>query len=64
MTPVNAAATEVNEILHPVVTAGRGDCISWASDIAVVLANWRVLHGRGPEPEGEGIRIIERLYVA
>jgi hypothetical protein len=64
MTPANAPAAEVNEILRPLVTAGRGDCIRWSRDTAVVLANWKVLHGRGPEPDGEGIRIIERLYVA
>jgi hypothetical protein len=63
MFPANAAAVEVDTILRPLVGGGRGDCINWSSDRAVVLSNWNVLHGRGPEPPGEGTRIIERLYV-
>jgi hypothetical protein len=63
MFPANAAAVEVDTILRPLVGGGRGDCINWSSDRAVVLSNWNVLHGRGPEPPGEGNRIIERLYV-
>jgi hypothetical protein len=64
MSPANAAAVGANAILRPLVASGRGDCIDWSSGRAVVLSNWKVLHGKGPEPPGKGIRIIERLYVA
>jgi hypothetical protein len=63
MAPANDAATEVDRDLRLRVGSGRGDCISWSSDMAVVLSNWHVLHGRGPEPDAEGVRIIERVYV-
>lgn len=63
MSPANSAAVQVNAILRPLVASGRGDCIEWSNGRAVILSNWEVLHGRGPEPPGEGIRIIERLYV-
>ena len=63
MSPANDAAIEVNIVLRPLVTSGNTDCIHWSKDTAVVLSNWNVLHGRGPEPHDEGIRIIERLYV-
>ena len=63
MSPANDAAIEVDRVLRPLVASGRGDCIDWSGDIAVVLSNWNALHGRGPEPHQEGIRVIERLYV-
>jgi len=62
MSPANEAANEVHEILRPLVAA-RAKCINWSGDMAVVLSNWDVLHGRGPEPPDEGVRVIERLYV-
>lgn len=63
MSPANDAAIEVDRVLRPLVASGRADCINWTGDVAVVLSNWNVLHGRGPEPHDEGTRIIERLYV-
>lgn len=63
MSPANTAAIEVDKVLRPLVNSGRTDCINWSGDTAVILSNWNVLHGRGPEPRDEGTRIIERLYV-
>ena len=63
MSPANAAAIEVEKVLRPLVAGGHTDFINWSNNTAVVLSNWNVLHGRGPEPRDEGIRIIERLYV-
>jgi len=63
MSPMNAAAVEIDRFLRPFVISGRADCINWSGDMAVVLSNWTILHGRGPAPEDEGIRIVERLYV-
>ncbi len=63
MFPANSAAVEVNRVLRPLVANGCGNSINWSGDRAVILSNWCVLHGRGPEPDDEGTRIIERLYV-
>ena len=63
MTPANADAEYVNAVLRPRVSADSIPGISWSGDQAVVMSNWHVLHGRGPQPPDEGTRIIERLYV-
>jgi hypothetical protein len=63
MSPVNAAAVEVSKVLRPLTAGARPNCVDWCADVALVLSNWSVLHGRGPEPPEEGNRIIERLYV-
>ena len=63
MTPANAAAKYINDILKPLAAADGIPGIEWSGDQAVILDNWHVLHGRGPQPPNEGIRIIERLYV-
>lgn len=63
MSPVNAAAIEVDQALRPLTQASIGEPIHWTGNSAVILSNWHVLHGRGPEPSDEGARIIERLYV-
>jgi hypothetical protein len=63
MSPANPAAVEIRRRFHPIVTGPVSTSIEWSGDTAVVLANWKVLHGRGPEPPNEGVRVIERLYV-
>jgi alpha-ketoglutarate-dependent taurine dioxygenase len=63
MSPANDAAVTVDRILRPLVSSERVGCIDWSENTAVILSNWDVLHGRGPEPLDEGIRVIERLYV-
>jgi alpha-ketoglutarate-dependent taurine dioxygenase len=63
MAPMNDAAIEVDEVLRTLVATGPAHRIPWSENLAVVLSNWAVLHGRGPEPHDEGVRIIERLYV-
>ena len=63
MTPVNADAEYVNNILRPLAAAGGIPGITWSGSQAVVMSNWHVLHGRGPQPPDEGTRVIERLYV-
>jgi hypothetical protein len=63
MSPVNEAAAEVDRAIRPVANGPLGDAIHWSGDCAVVLSNWHVLHGRGPEPLDEGARVVERLYV-
>ena len=63
MRPVNESALRVDAELCPISSSGTGRSIRWSGSTALVLANWRVLHGRGPQPPNEGERIIERLYV-
>jgi hypothetical protein len=63
MSPANDAAVQIDRILRPLVINKKVDSITWSGDTAVVLSNWITLHGRGPEPPNEGMRVIERLYV-
>jgi hypothetical protein len=63
MSPVNDAALRVKELLGPLLTRSRVQCLHWTGDVAVVLSNWDVLHGRGPSPLEEDGRILERVYV-
>jgi hypothetical protein len=63
MSPANEAAIQVDRVLRPLVSSEKVDSITWSGDTAVVLSNWTTLHGRGPEPPDEGVRVIERLYV-
>jgi len=63
MSPANHAGIEVDRVLRALLAGACADWVDWCADVAVVLSNWKVLHGRGPEPRKEGIRIIERLYV-
>jgi len=63
MKPVNAAAKEVDRILRPMVKREDTDSVDWSENTAVIFSNWNALHGRGKEPENEGSRVIERLYV-
>jgi len=63
MAPANDAAAHVARVLRSLVTGEAVESITWSGDKAVVMSNWTTLHGRGPQPPDEGIRIIERLYV-
>ena len=63
MSPANRAALIIKERLNPLLADRRAECVSWTSDMAVVLCNWKVLHGRGPSPSDENLRILERIYV-
>ena len=63
MSPVNRAALELRESLDARLSSCLTESIDWSGEEAAVLANWRVLHGRGPAPTGEGLRILERIYV-
>lgn len=63
MFPANRAAREVKEVFEGLTKSSAGEWISWSGEEAVVLSNWRVLHGRGPAPQDENERILERIYV-
>lgn len=63
MSPANDAAIQVDRVMRPLVASEKGDSITWSGNTAAVICNWITLHGRGAQPPGEDIRIIERLYV-
>ena len=63
MSPVNRGALELRELLDARLSSCPTESIDWSGKEAAILANWRVLHGRGPAPCGEGPRILERIYV-
>ena len=63
MSPANQAALDVEGSLRPFLASGRAEVVCWSKDMAVVVSNWSAMHGRGPAPHDEGVRITERLYV-
>lgn len=63
MCPANTAASEVQRTLRELVQRADVPGITWTGTTAVILSNWTALHGRGPQPPNEGVRIVERLYV-
>jgi hypothetical protein len=63
MSPANEAAHQTRELLGARLTHSRIQCIHWTEDLALVLCNWNVLHGRGPSPREESGRILDRVYV-
>jgi hypothetical protein len=63
MSPFNDAARVLHEELRPLVSSAHAHSIRWSEDVALVVCNWTTLHGRGPRPDDEGTRVIERIYV-
>lgn len=59
----NSAAWLVSRELPALLNTSDVVEVDWSIGGALVLANWRVLHGRGPEPENEGDRFLDRIYV-
>lgn len=62
MFPANSAARQLARMFDG-LSRSRGHSLEWVPDQAVVLSNWRMLHGRGSAPLDEGERILERIYV-
>jgi hypothetical protein len=61
--PANNAAREIAKMLDDSLETHPVGQIAWSEDCATVISNWEVLHGRGSEPDQEGIRALERVYV-
>lgn len=62
MFPMNRAAREVAK------TFGRTPrvethALAWTEDSALIVANWKTLHGRGDAPPEERLRELHRIYV-
>lgn len=62
MMPANATAQDFNMFMQSHMT-GPAEDIIWSNKEAVVISNWTALHARGPEPQDEGHRVLERVYV-
>ena len=63
MLPANDAAREVEKILRPIIHRQRGEAVNLSHGDVIIIANWLVLHGRGPMPIDENDRVLERVYV-
>jgi hypothetical protein len=63
MFPANRLASVIRERLDFHIARDRGDPIVYAPYDAIVISNWTALHGRGPAPAAEGLRVLERVYV-
>jgi alpha-ketoglutarate-dependent taurine dioxygenase len=63
MSPANRAAHEVSRALEDATPSVRPELFQWREGVALIVSNWNVLHGRGPSPSAERVRILERIYV-
>lgn len=64
MRPANSHASLSVGILTRYIERGAETVhVQWQVGNCLILDNWRCLHARGPEPQGEHSRAIERVYV-
>jgi alpha-ketoglutarate-dependent taurine dioxygenase len=63
MQPANKSALQVNEILKSSPLCDMESSFIWAEETALVVDNWKTLHGRGPMPANEQLRVLERIYL-
>jgi hypothetical protein len=63
MVPVNDAATIIHAQLPQALARCEAHKIEWSGDVALILDNWQVLHGRAVAPPNEQVRILQRIYV-
>jgi alpha-ketoglutarate-dependent taurine dioxygenase len=60
---MNRAAVHVDQFLRLGFAEIEERELEWTQGVAIVMDNWKVLHGRGAMPNGEKQRILERIYV-
>ena len=63
MSPVNEAAGRVAKQISLRVNHSHPFSVKWTIGKVVVVDNWKVMHGRGPQPFREGDRLLQRIYV-
>ncbi len=63
MVPVNEAAKQVDMSLRDATTEFETETLRWEEGLAIIVCNWKMLHGRGPMPIEEKRRVLERIYV-
>jgi alpha-ketoglutarate-dependent taurine dioxygenase len=65
MTPADVAFMDTAAMLCDHIGKVPPDLVDWDRDLAIVIDNWRVLHGRAPSPTTDtGVRRLERIAVA
>lgn len=62
MRPANEPAQQVTEWISEAL-ASRREKLTWENDCAIVVDNWRMVHGRGDQPTNELTRELQRIYV-
>jgi hypothetical protein len=63
MLPANHAAHDISLALGDAVSSVSPELFQWKEGLALIVSNWNVLHGRGPSPTGEKVRLLQRIYV-
>ncbi len=63
MSPANRSAATIHSRLREWLVELPRSEINWKTVGTLVIDNWKMLHGRGPEPEREGNRVLERIYL-
>jgi hypothetical protein len=63
MSPANPAARRAKLFLEDCFKKNSVCEFSWTKDTALVILNWKVLHGRGIQPLHESDRVLHRIYV-
>nr|NJM04136.1 hypothetical protein [Desulfobacula sp.] len=63
MHPANISAKQIAPRLRELVSRADTHNLNWNDNTAAIILNWTTLHGRGAQPDNEGERVIERLYV-
>jgi hypothetical protein len=63
MIPVNEAATIIHAELPALLARCKVQRIEWSRDMALIIDNWQLLHGRAEAPAFEQLRILQRIYV-
>jgi alpha-ketoglutarate-dependent taurine dioxygenase len=63
MRPVTPEGANVLRLLDDTLWTEHTEVIRWRTGTAVVIDNWRVLHGRGDSVVPDNDRLLLRVYV-
>lgn len=63
MAPANPAALRAKSFLENRLQKNSVCEFRWTKDATLVIANWKLLHGRGIQPLHESDRELHRIYV-
>lgn len=64
MRPANPAAIRLSRFIPEILDDSPTIEVEWSADLAIIIPNWYVLHGRGPAPLEERERYLHRIYVS
>lgn len=64
MSPINGSAVKLVEMLNEVQNSEKLlEEVHWCGSSALVLDNWKCLHGRGKVREDDHARELWRIYI-